>query len=207
MSLEFDPEEAAGNSPPINSKEYNQRLLDSLFSEGLSEDPWSFVKDYVLRMLKISEEAISSRQSVPSRAVAHPVLTQATLRGIIGHYLDSLGWCCALEVPADDVQDSHKFDVLAEKDFNTVIVEVKPDIDVQYLSQLSEYISKAKRNFRRVRVFLGTDVANIHYLFSGDDITDVLMEYATRYQLGVIFVNEEQFWLVPAEFLLINTDF
>jgi hypothetical protein len=201
--MRFDSQVDADGNKPLNEKEYNQRLLDSLFSEGMSQDPWSFVNDYILRMLKISEESVSARD----KTVARPLLGRDVLRSVIGKYFGALGWDYFLEVPADDKQDSHKFDVLAEKDFRTIVVEVKPAINTNNIDQVLVHLVQAKGMFSRVRVFLGTDISNARNLLCGDDITEVLMEYAMRHQLGVIFADQEQFWIVPAEFLLINTDY
>ena len=201
MSFEIDPEKTDENHP-LDEKEYNQRLLDSLFAEGMSQDPWSFVNDYILKLLKMSGEPATG-----DNYVARPVLSHAALRTVIGKYFGALGWDYFLEVPADDKQGSHKFDVLAEKDFHTIVVEVKPAININNFDQVLVHIVQAKGMFSRVRVFLGTDISNARNLLCGDDITGVLMEYAMRHQLGVIFADQDQFWIVPAEFLLINTDY
>ncbi len=193
----------ADENKPLNEKAYNQRLLDSLFSEGMSQDSWSFVNDYILRMLKISEE----QAAATGNTEAKPLLARDVLRSLIGKYLGDLGWDYFLEVPAGDQQNGHKFDVLAEKDFHTIVVEVKPSINTNNVDQVLVYLVQAKRMFSRVRVFLGTDISNVRNLLCGGDITDILMEYAMRYQLGVIFADNDQFWIVPAEFLLINTDY
>jgi len=96
---------------------------------------------------------------------------------------------------------------MAQKDWYTIVVEIRPHIGVADFEQISAHIEFARNSYSRVRFFIGTDFANIRHLLSGDDITDVIVEYAVRNQLGVIFANHEQCWLVPAEFLLINIDF
>ncbi len=201
--MSFDSQVDENENKPLNEKEYNQRLLDSLFSEGMSQDPWSFINDYILRMLKISED----RSDTGSDMTARPLLAGDALRSLIGKYLGALGWDYFLKVPADDKQGSHKFDVLAEKDFHTIVVEVEPVININNFDQVVVHIIQAKGLFSRVRVFLGTNISNARNLLCGGDITDVLMEYATRHQLGVIFVDNDKFWIIPAEFLLITADY
>jgi len=201
--MSFDSPVDADENQPHDEKEYNQRLLDSLFSEGMSQDPWSFVNDYILRMLKIAEEPITTRD----KGAARPLLGRDVLSSVIGKYFGALGWDYFLEVPADDKQGSHKFDVLAEKDFHNIVVEVKPAININNFDQVLVHIVQAKGMFSRVRVFLGTDISNARNLLCGGDITDILMEYAMRHQIGVIFADQDQFWIVPAEFLLINSDY
>jgi hypothetical protein len=206
MSWEIDPEKANDSQQPEKPKNYNKRLVESLFSDGMSETPHNFVQDYILELLKISQESISAQESTHINSVIEP-LPHDVLRGIIGHYFGELGWDYALEVRSDDPQNSHKFDVVAQKDWHTIIVEVKPNIDIADFEQILTHIEDARSTFSRIRLFLGTDFANIRYLLSGNDITDVLIEFAVRYQLGVIFANHEEFWIVPTEFLMINTDF
>jgi len=206
MNREIDPEKVDENEQPEDSKSYNKRLLDSLFSDETTESPHDFVKDYILKLLKLSEESTSERQSTPVKP-ANEFLSHDALRGIIGRCFEELGWIYGLDVPSDDPQSSHKFDIVAQKEWYTIVVEIRPQIDIADLEQISTHIEYARNSYSRIRFFIGTDFVNIRYLLSGDDITDVIVEYAMHHQLGIIFANHEQCWLVPAEFLLINIDF
>lgn len=206
MNQEIDPEKADENKQQEDPKSYNKRLLDSLFSDGITESPHDFVKDYVLKMLEISEEPVPGRENTPVKPVSG-LLSRDALGVIIGRYLGELGWNHDLDVPSDNPEINHRFDVMAQKDWFTIVVEIRSSIDIVDFEQISAHIQYARNTYPRVRFFLGTDYANVRYLLSGDDISDVLVEFAMRYQLGVIFANHEQCWLVPAEFLLINTDF
>lgn len=206
MSREIGSGKADENRPPEDPENYERRLVDSLFSDGMSESPHIFVNDYILKLLEISRESISSPESAGMQSVGRP-LSRDTLCGIIGRYFEGLGWTCGLDVPSDDSPGGHRFDVVAQKDWYTIIVEVKSEIDVGDFKDILSHIECAGSNFSRLRFFLGMDFSNIRHLLSGDDITDALTEFAVHYQLGIILADHDECWLVPAEFLLINTGF
>lgn len=206
MSWEIDPEESRENKPTEDIKNYNKRLVDSLFSDSYSKSPRIFINDYILKLLEISREPMSPREFARSKSISKP-LSRDILCGIIDRYLRELGWTCGLDIPSENPLSSHRFDVVAQKDWYTIIIEVRPEINIACFDEILSHIECARSNFSRVRFFLGTDFSNLRHLLIGDDITDILTEFAMRYQLGIIFANQDEFWLVPAEFLLINTGF
>ena len=52
------------------------------------------------------------------------------------------------------------------------------------------------------------DVLRFHEIFNKGVITEIITEFAKRYQMGVVLVDQDddgswETWLLPAEFLLI----
>lgn len=204
MTSNTHSENEADNKQLEDWKNNNQILLDAMFSGEVTEAPQNLIKDYLVRLVQISNEVPSIWKGVPKKMVFEPGLAHSLLCGTISLYFGALGWDYALEIPSGDTQSSYRFDVMAQKGENTIIVEVKPDLTIQDFGQILGYILHVKRRFNKVRFFVGTNIENISYLLGGGEITDALVDFAKNHKLGIIFACQNQVWIVPAEFLSIQ---
>lgn len=173
--------------------EKDHGILDLVFSGRLLE-AWTKkdIEEYMKGLMQI-------RIALPKRYLyAH-----STLQKSIGRYFHLLGWHYDFEVPSGDLYSSDRYDLMAQKDSKTVVVETKPEVTVRDLGQVLGYIFNVKRMFNESRVFLGTDILNLDILFRASEVRVIIFDNARKNGLGVILANKNQAWLIPAEFLTI----
>jgi hypothetical protein len=171
----------------------NIEMLDAMFSGELSDTPQKWVKEYLEAVLKIYNELPKNRY----------LYAHSTIRNSIGNYFASMGWDYRFEVPFGDIDSSHRFDLMAQKDEHRIYVEVKPELNTRDFGQILGYLFDVRKVFKKARFFLGTDILNLPAVINGGEITDIIIDIAQRHGMGVFLANKEMAWLIPAEFFLI----
>jgi len=125
----------------------------------------------------------------------------STLMNVIGNYFYLIGWKYGFEVPQGDLDSSYRFDIMAQKEKNTIVVEVKPEITTRDLGQVLGYVYDVRKKYPTSRFFIGTDILNLPLLGNDGEIKEIIIDSAKNLNVGVIFATKDHAWLVPAEFL------
>jgi len=125
----------------------------------------------------------------------------STLTNVIGNYFDLIGWKYGFEVPQGDLDSSYRFDIMAQKEKNTIVVEVKSKITTRDLGQVLGYVFDVRKKYPTSRFFIGTDILNLSLFGNDGEIKDIIIDSAKNLNVGVIFATKDLAWLVPAEFL------
>lgn len=173
-------------------KEVNKKLLNDMFSGDLLK---TFSKEDIETYFK--QLATIYTQQSKRYLYAH-----STLQTVIGNYFGLLEWKYGFEIPHGDLDSNYRFDIMAQKGKNTIVVEVKSEVNPRELGQVIAYVYDVSKKYKKSRVFLGTDILNLDILIKDGEIKDIILDYAKNYRLGLIFATTVQAWIVPAEFLL-----
>jgi len=172
--------------------EENQQIIDLMFSGKLRE---TWTEENMEKYMKNIENAWSA---APKKRYLY---AHSTLVNSIGSYFHVLGWDVGAEIPSGDLYSRVRFDLMAQKDSRTIVVEVKPRITVRELGQVLGYLFDAKKRFKECRVFLGTDILDAPIVFRPGPIRDIIFDNAQKNELSVIFAVKDMTWMVPAEFI------
>ena len=67
-------------------------------------------------------------------------------------------------MPQGDLDSSYRFDIMAQKEKNTIVIEVKPEITTRDLGQVLGYVYDVRKKYTTSRFFIGTDILNLPLL-------------------------------------------
>ncbi|GEM_PF-4274394 len=172
----------------------DKELLKGMFSgtllkENKKKDIQAYIKEINKGYLEVEQKR-------------HRILSHSSIQNKIAYYLEQLNWQSAIEVPFGDVDSSYRFDVMAQKGSQVIVVEVKPTVNTRDMGQVLGYVHDIKKKYKKARVFLGTDILNLGIVNQWGEVTDMLLECAEKHGLGIMFVDTNFIFIIPSEFLL-----
>jgi len=170
-------------------KKREDQILDMMILGHLSRIPKKDVEEYLAHLAYVLADVARTN-----------LYAHSTIQRLIGKYLKSLGWEVRYEVAFEDEHNRHRFDIVAQKDAHEIIVEVKAEFDGRDLGQVMEYVHSVRRQRKRARVFLGTDITNLYRMLEGSR-ADIISEYARLHKMGFIFADSSVVAVIPAEFI------
>jgi hypothetical protein len=181
-------------SDPFSTLEENIRLINSAFSGKMT---------YSKEEIKQYFDSIGRRYQELDR---NSLRDHSVIQKIVGNYLVDMGWNVQYETAFADFDYNIRFDIMAKKHTRTIVVEVKPEIDREIVGQILEYIFNIKTEIENAKFFLATDILNLPFIFNNGVITEIIMDFAEKYNMGIILIDStretSETWLIPAEFIL-----
>lgn len=174
----------------------NKEVLQNMFNGTLLEkNSIKIIKQYFKAIEIALEEDAEQRRYLR---------THSSIVNDIVEFFELMEWDVGTEIPIGDLDSSYRFDVMVEKGKNTIIVEVKPEITTREMGQVIGYIHDIEKKSKNARVFLGTDLFNYDTVFGEGEVGDIVFEHARNHELGIILINKDNTFLIPAELIIAN---
>ena len=180
-------------SDELKLREGINHTLDVMFAGKLQEA-------YSQESIKICVSNVLEQCKQISRQRKY-LLGHPTIQSAIGRNFEILGWQVKYEVPFADFDSNYRFDIVAQKGENAIVVEVKPEVTKQDIGQIFAYVLDVKKKIPHGRVFLGIDILNLYNVFEQGEVRDMIMDISNRYGLGIILADTQNAWILPAEFI------
>jgi len=156
-------------------------------------------------MIICNEKTIRFGQFFQTKCRRRHVRSHGTIQNSIGKHLQSLGFEVVYEFQDVDEDSSYRYDIIAQKGKELWIIEVKDILNIRNFGQIEAYCLQAKKENPNAKVWLGTDCLNYFALVEGE-IGQMVERLMKQDDLGIILINPELVWILPAHNDLLNIE-
>ena len=127
----------------------------------------------------------------------HRLLIHNSIQNTVGLFLTMQGWAVDMEVPyhvGGPRPKVYRFDIVASKDQQVLVVEVKSAVGTRDLGQVLGYLTSLSALEEKPRGYLATDVLNYDSLVNGT-LGEMIRDLMVNRKLSLMFADKYFLWI------------